>query len=182
MKLTKNLPLVFGIALPIIFILVISLVVFIPSLYVNPQHNFLYMTSDVVYGNNQMYSQTYVVVNDHIALKSVVNNPNRPQYPYVTYRTDNPPLYLYDVKNNSSHQITFDEAKKILVVMDPMSPDGYTVTYRYSNGGIFEIFGGNNTDSRYVITKGNGSKKLDGLLPADAYYSPGNFTFLGWVK
>ena len=37
----KNIPLLIGIALPIIFIFAISVIIFTPSLFIKPQYNFL---------------------------------------------------------------------------------------------------------------------------------------------
>lgn len=178
MKITKNIPLLIGITLPIVFILIISVVIFTPSLFIKPQYNFLYSNNDSYYYDyNNRYSNTYVVENNRLSLSPL------PATAGVTYKADNPPLYLYDVKNNSSHQVEWSEAKNFNIDPGPSSPDGYVVKYQYSNDGIFELFGSNGNQNGYVISKGNGSKKLNGLNSNGySYYNSGNFKFIGWVK
>jgi hypothetical protein len=174
MKATKNIPLLIGIALPVIFILVISIVIFTPSLFLNPQYNFLYSNDNSYY--NQSYLNTYVVKDNHVSL-----NPT-PTTPGIISNASNPTLFLYDVKNNSTHQVDFNEAKNFIVDPGPSSPDGYIVKYQYSNYGIFSLFGSNDNQNGYVISKGNSSKHLNGLnTSGDNYYS-NNFKFIGWVK
>ena len=177
MKITKNIPLLVGIALPIIFILIISTVVFTPSLFIKPQYNFLY-SSDNSYDYYNRYSNTYEVKDGHIALTPV------PPINGYAYKTCNPPLYLYDVKSNTSSKVEFNEVSNLGIDAGPSSPDGYSVTYKYSNDGIFGIFGGSNSSQNgYVISKGNGAKRLEGLTSSGySYYNSGNFQLLGWVK
>ena len=91
MKITKNIPLLIGITLPIIFILIISVVIFTPSLFIKPQYNFLYSNNDSYYYDYR-YSNTYTVENNRLSLSPL------PATSGVTYKDGNPPLYLYDVK------------------------------------------------------------------------------------
>ena len=178
MKITNNIPLLIGVALPIIIIFTISIIIFTPSLFIKPQYNFLYSNTDTYYYDyNNRYSNTYVVEGNHLSLSSL------PTTTRVTYKGDNPPLYLYDVKNNSTHQLDWSEAKNFNIDPGPSSPDGYIVKYLYSNDGIFELFGSNGNQNGYVIYKDNGSKKLNGLNSSGySYYNSGNFKFIGWVK
>jgi hypothetical protein len=176
----KNLPLIIGIALPILFILVISLVIFLPSMSIKPAHNFLYTNENPNnYGYDNRYKNTYEVDSvGHIGLISVPvrNNPyNEP----IVYKGDTPPLYLYDVQADTTRQVSLDEANAMQYVRGPSSPDGYTVTYSRSNDGILEIFG-SSRDEGYMITKGNGQKRLSGLQTTQYYY--GDLNLVGWVK
>ncbi len=177
MKITKNIPLLIGISLPIVFILVISIIVFTPSLFIKPQYNFLYSNNDTYYDYKNGYSNTYVVENNHLLLSPL------PTTTGVVYNIENPPLYLYDVKNNSSHQVDWNEIKNLNIDPGPSSPDGYVVRYQYSNIGIFELFSSGNNQDGYVISKGNRSKKLNGInFSIYNYYNVGNFKFIGWIK
>jgi hypothetical protein len=54
----KNLPLITGIALPIIFIAAISIVVFASSLSIRPQHDFIYSLSSLDYYHQDAASTT----------------------------------------------------------------------------------------------------------------------------
>jgi hypothetical protein len=175
---TKNLPLIVGIALPILFILIISALVFLPSLSIKPQYNFLYTNQDDYYSYGQGYKNTYKVENGKIALEPL---PVPPKGELISYKSDSPKIYFYDFKNNSSHEITWKDALKLNLDPGPSSPDGYNVSYYYGNDGIFELFGSGNNSRGYFVSKGSAKKKLSGLL-ADNYSYQGNFKFIGWVK
>jgi hypothetical protein len=177
---TKHLPLIIGVSLPVIFIAIISIVIFTPSLFIRPQHNFIYSTDDgTYYGYNQAYKNTYVVKNGHLSLQELPVQLNST----YTYKADSPTLYVYEVKTNSSHQITFDEAKNYTVDPGPSSPDGYTVKYEYDDSdGIFDLFGSGHDTSGYFIEKNSGRKRLSGLTSGDRYYYQGNLKLVGWIK
>ena len=168
-----------GIALPIIFIILISIIVFVPPLFIKPQNNFLYIIENNYYTYNQGYLNEYKVVNGQLALDPLPIPKNRPDLKL----TEAPTLYLYNVKTNTSQQISFEEAKRYVLDPGPSSSDGYIVKYEYNNSGIFSIFGGSNGDiNGYFIEKGSGKKKLDGMLVNNTYSYQANFKFIGWIK
>jgi len=172
----KNLPLIVGICLPVVFIIVIALALFVPSLYVKPQYNFVY--SDQSSDNwNNWYRNMYVVRDGRVTVET---RPVTPNDQYKTYRGDNASLFLYDVKTNTARSITLAEAQALTLDPSPSSPDGYVVRYEYGNDGIFELFGSDSSYG-YVITKGNGKKRLDAMVN-DMYRGSGSYTVLGWVK
>jgi hypothetical protein len=171
----KNLPLIIGIALPIIFIIIISFVLFVPSLYVKPQHNFIYTTSDY-YGYNQGYQETYKVLNNRIVTERVLPRDKE------TQQIGAPTLYVYNVQDDTSHQVSFDEVKDLAIDPGPSSPDGYTIAYEYGHDGIFELLGSDGNNNNFFISKGNGKKRLSGLVGDGRYWYQGNFKLIGWVK
>jgi len=171
----KHLPLIVGISLPIIFILLISIAIFVPSFFIKPQYNFIYSSEDY-YGYNQGYKNTYAVEDGSIVLQALPVQPNQ------TYKGDSPTLYLYDVKNNSSHKITLNETKKYTIDSGPSSPDGYTIKYERNHDGIFELFGSNGDGSGYFIEKDSGKKELTGLINDSQYYYQNSFKLIGWIK
>lgn len=172
----KNIPLLIGIAMPIIFILIISIVVFGPSLFLKPQYNFLYSNFDNYYNYNNQYSNTIEVENNKLILKPL------PDFKGVQ-NNNIPPLYLYDVKTNTSKQVDFSEAQKYVVDSGPSSPDGYIVNYNnnYGSYGIFGLFGSGGDNRGYFISKGNSQKRLSGLTNT-GYYNYYQFKFIGWIK
>lgn len=172
---TRHLPLIIGISLPIIFIVVIAVVIFTPSFFVKPQYDFIYVDGDNYYRNGQGYQNTYKVENERIVLEPIAPREN------ISQNKVAPTLYLYDVKTNSSHQITLEEAQTYAVDPGPSSPDGYTVAYQYGHNGIFELFGSSSDNNGYFISKNNGKKKLSGLT-VGTYYSSGGFNLIGWIK
>ncbi len=174
----KHIPLIIGISLPIIFIIIISVTIFTPSLFIKPEHNFLYTVDDTYYSYNQSYKNTFTVTADHISLKPLPTPPNATG----TLMIDQPTLYLYDVKTDTSHQITFDEAKNYTVDAGPSSPDGYLVKYESNNDGIFELFGSNRNSNGYFIEKGSGKKPLTGVSNGARYYYEGNLHLIAWIQ
>ena len=172
----SHLPLIVGILLPIIFIIIVSIAIFVPSLSVDPQHDFVYSAENSYYSYSNEYRNTYKVVNGRIALEPMPYREN------MIYKGDMPDLYRYNIRTFTTHKISLEEAKSLNLDPGPSSPDGYSVAYEYGHSGIFELFGSNSEDDGYFISKGRGKKKLPGL-PVDGYYrNPGSFKFIGWIK
>jgi hypothetical protein len=172
----KNLPLLIGLALPIVFIVVISLVIYIPSFLVRPAHNFLYTTEDASNSYGTYYEHEYKVSDRHLVTEAVSHQSDMDtKMPHK----DVPTLYLYDVHTNTSHEISPDVASTYTLDPGPASSDGYTVTYQYTSGGffLFESRG----QSGYVISNGKGSKKLTGFS-GQRYYGSQDMNFIGWVE
>ncbi|MEK7095495.1 MAG: hypothetical protein AAB917_02440 [Patescibacteria group bacterium] len=177
----KNLPLVIGIVLPIIFIIIISLVIFLPKASLKPLHNFIYSAETPYYSyNNGPYKNTYKIESGRLITQALPINPEYNKN--IVFKADNPPLYLYDVKNESAHEITLEEAQRYILDPGPSSPDGYSVGYSYGHDGIFEIFGSDGNDNGYYVSKGNAKRKLPGLTNGTRYSYDGNFKLIGWVK
>lgn len=180
---TKNLPLIVGIALPIILIAIISLVIFLPSLSVKPAHDFIYTSGDANYDGYSRYYRNSVQVgkDGRIVLKEnpIPNNPQNYLNEYI--KADTPTLYRYDVRTASSHQISLTEAQALVLDPGPSSPDGYTIQYDYGHDGLFELFGSGNRDSGLYIGKGSAKKGLTGMAEQGRYYS-NNFNLVGWIK
>lgn len=169
----KNLPLIVGIALPVVFIAVVSVIIFLPSLRVKPQHNFIYTIGPYYYSGG--YQTTYEVRDGRIVLWDADSRPD--QVPAAVPAA----IYLYDVVADTSRQISFEDAKEYVLVPGPSSPDGYTVDYQYQHDGIFELFGSNDNDSGYFISKDGGKKRLN-AFPGNPYRSWGEFRLVGWVQ
>jgi hypothetical protein len=171
----QHIPLLIGIALPVLFILVISFVLFVPNLSIDPAYNFIY-SGETSYGYSYpQYRTSYYVKDSRIAIANNVTQPN------VTYK-DSPDLFLYDIKNGTSHLITYEEAQKYMLDPGPSSPDGYNIQYEYGGESIFDLFGRNDGGNGFYVEKNRGKKSLPGLQTADRYASRDNFKFIGWVK
>ncbi len=180
----KNLPLIVGIALPIVFIIIISVVIFLPSFFIKPQYNFIYALDNNYYAYNQSYKNTFGVENGKIVSVPISAPLNLPRREVVNYLGDYPKIYLYNVKNGTSHEIGFAEAEKLSLDAGPSSPDGYSISYEYGNYGFFDLIGGNNNSNGYFIYKGNAKKRLLGFVDDNSRYygSNSNFKIIGWIK
>ncbi len=182
----KHIPLIIGLLLPIIFIVVMAIVVYLPSMGIKPEHNFLYTTSgasDYYYNNRPQYTEKYDIDSAGrltTIKEEVVVDKNR-DYGY-TPKQGAPELYLYDVKAETSKQVTLEEAQKFVLERGPSSPDGYSVVYDYNNSGglMSEIVGGRSGYSGYVMSKGKAKKKIVGLT--NTYYYSQNLLIIGWIK
>ena len=173
---TKNLPLIVGISLPIIFVIAISIVVFISYLSIRPQYDFLYSFDSNAYYGYDGYKDTYAVENGAIVLKALAVAQNQ------TYKGDAPTLYLYDVKTNSSHEVSFNDAQGYSLDTGPSSPDGYMIKYEYENGGVLDLFGSSGNDGGYFVEKGDAKKRLPGIADANNINYQGDFNLIGWIK
>lgn len=170
----ENLPIIIAIALPILFIIIASALIFVPSILVDPQHNFIY-TSDTTYSK---YENIYTVVDGKISIKQ---NPYIDEYSKVSIY-DVPKIYLYNVEDDTSKEISLEEAQKFDLDPGPSSPDGFYINYEYGHNGIFEIFGDSGNNRGWYITKGNAEKKIDAIHNERSYYYSNDFELIGWIK
>jgi hypothetical protein len=188
--LKKHLPLVVAIALPIAFIGILAVAIMLPSMRMNPQHDFVYVDRNSVDKHSYepiYFRNEYAVEGDRI-VRRPLNVPQQNQalpggYPYEGYRyEDAPTLYYYSVQDDTTREISFEEAEALAVTPGPSSPDGYTVSYEYNSDGIFELFGSSGSNSGYVITKGTARRSLTGMVTDPNGYGGYDFQLIGWIK
>ncbi len=182
---TKHMPLIVAIALPITFVIILALVILLPNTQIKPSHDFIYTTATNdqygYYDGRSQYKNTYDLKEDKITLKPLII-PTVSKDPYMTAIAyeNAPPIYYYDIENQTSKEISLEEAQKLSLIKGPSSPDGYSISYSTSHEGIFELFGSNNSTS-FVITKGRGSKVLNGVVGYENYYRM-DLNIIGWIK
>lgn len=180
----KHAPLIAAIALPVIFIIILLIAIVVPSVTVNPQFDFIYVDTSEQYKKSfdaSQYKNTYDVKDGKIVKVAVqIYVDPMLKYPELIQYEDAPTLYYYDIAENTSREISFEEAQKLTLDEGPSSPDGYTIKFEYNNDGIFELFGSGNNDSGYVITKGSGRKQLTGIDTL-RYYGE-DVDLIGWIK
>lgn len=168
----KNLPLIAGITIPVLLILFVAGSIYLPGIFIKPKYNFLYLSGTT-------YGQPYFVTNGQLNQNTATST-----YPQTLYPPSNQPntpqLFVYDVLQNQSREISFVDAQKLSLDPNIQSPDGFEVISGNGGGGGFPFFSGSNYDynSRYLVGH-NLSKKLN--IPAVSNYYE-NFTFLGWIN
>lgn len=187
--LKKNFIIILAFTLPILLIIILALSVYLPSLFVSTNYDFIYVTCDTgnydAYYCNEYLEKRYLVVDNNLVLKEIdpldYKNDN---IKYVDlYKDYSPRIFLHDTKNNESREISLKEALNLNLSSLLTSPDGITVSNYYEryNYGIMSIFGGNSSNYGIYLTKGRSKSKLNLINSDDRYYYRNNFKFIGWV-
>lgn len=169
----KNLPLIVAVLLPVVFIVGVFLIFYLPNLLLSPQYNFLYSSPDRYSLNS--FEFNYKVEDGKLQLA-----PNTTTSP-GNQKEKMPKLYVYDVKNDTSRLIEFSEAQGFDLDPNPSSPDGFTFRHERRHNGIFELFGSSGRNNEYALYKGNRSKRLSGIAVGSRYYYR-SVSFIGWIK
>lgn len=163
MNWKKYFPLIIGLGLPILLIIFTAASIYLPKFFINPKFDF-------IYSNNQSYNNKYYVLDSHIQI-----NPN---YREDYYPKNKPQLFYYDIKNDKSRALTYEEASLFNLDQNSKSPDGFEIVYGSESGSLFPIFFYTNRDySTRYISGHNFSKKLNLIQQSDYY----DFQFLGWI-
>lgn len=163
----EHLPIVIGIALPVLMIVGVVGAVFVPAWITDPpQTDFLF-----AHGNYN-YTTHYEMQGSTL---TKVDIPAPKDDPY--YRPEPPPaLYRYDVQEDRATPVTFEEAKALKLDGSTRSPDGFTIGRGHSDRGVFPIFFDGGSYGEYALKKGAYSKSI--TLPEQGYW---NFQFLAWI-
>lgn len=171
------LPLILGIGIPVFFVIIIVLMALLPSLSIKPQHDFLFFVDEhkTSGGYALCFENRFTVSNNQINLiPNVSPCPDRA----MTQAREYPDIYYYNIKNGTVTIITLKEAEMYRLIPGPSSPDGYTVSYEYSNYS-FGLFGGGGNNSGYMIGNAQAKKSLPGI-EATARYGR-DIQIIGWV-
>ncbi len=189
--LKKNFAILLAFLLPIILIAGIALSAYLPSLFVSTKYNFIYTSCDDAnnyrnYNCDLFLSLHYAVVDGKLVVDTSDPNQDFDNNGIPDSKQNfNFRIFLHDTEKNEGREITLEEAQKITLNSLLTSPDGVTVSdrYTYNNGcSDFLFFGGCGSSSYgFYLIKGKGHSKLNLLNTSDRYYYQNNFKFLGWV-
>lgn len=157
-------------ALPVVLIIVVAGVVYLPRLWAKPaQYDFVY-AKDISIPAPGITCRTVWVENGSL-VKQEGYNPNGKS----TVGCENI-LYRYDVLTGQSRRISYNEASVLKYQAGFQSEDGYEVKVGYGNGGPF---GGSSEPAMYLSGQGTSKKlQLTGIDLNSAY----NFQFIGWIE
>ncbi|MDP3996806.1 MAG: hypothetical protein Q8P86_03900 [bacterium] len=192
--LKKNFAIVLAFTLPVALIVVLALSVYLPSVFLSTDYNFIYSTCEFganryPYNCDDYLQKRYSVVQGKLvtnAVDPVVVNSNPLKdtdgdgiADVVNYTSR---IFLHDTEKNESREITLEEAETLSLSGLLTSPDGVTVSSYYNNGGDFFFpFGGGSSSYGYYLTKGRSRSKLNLINRGDRYYYQDNFQFIGWI-
>ncbi len=160
----KNASLIIALSVPVVMVILVALAIYIPGMFYAPTYDFVYSTSDW-----NVYR--LAVVREG---KIVLEEP-----PYVDEKIppSDPIIFRYDIETNTASEISLEEAEQLTLDGAQFSPDGYEIT-RGGNGGIFDIFGPNDSYNTWYIRGRSAGKRLNISNNNDYYY---NFRFVGWI-
>jgi hypothetical protein len=163
----KNLALISAIIIPIAMILLIVISIYLPSLFMNPQYDFLYsMSRHFIYNNDN-----YVIENEKLLVNTGSSKDG-------TYGIPDMKFYIYNTNNNSTKEISYEEAQKLRLDSNIKSIDGFEITDGNQESGFFPFYSfSRNYDSHY-LKNSTTSKKLNLKITSNYY----NFNFIGWIK
>lgn len=182
MNIKNNLPLIFGIAIPILMIAFVAISIYVPQMFIKPEYDFLYLM-----GENYCYLNVKAVSGTTVSVYSVKNSQliqnvsDDDLQKCITARVPELKIFMYNVTTEKSTEVTYDYARSLRLDSSPESPDGFKIVRGEGNGGFFPFYfySGSDYNTRY-ITGRNVSKKLN-ISEGERYYY-NNFTFLGWIK
>lgn len=161
---------IIGVLIPIIFIVIVAVIAYVPSQFINPKHDFLY-TKD--YSSNNYYEIRAKHLVEVPVLTEYDDNNYRDSY---NYRQKVPTIYRYDVASDTTESITFEEARQLTLSSSAKSPDGYKLEEATGSGGFLFWSSYSGSDGDPYLQKGLASKKLS--LPGDSY----DFELIGWIQ
>ena len=187
--LKKNFAIVLAFVLPVALISVVALNVYLPSLFLSTDYNFIYSlctdgTNYYSYRCDNYLQKRYSVVNGKVVVNTIdpAQDSDRDGVPDIN-ENYTARIFFHDTKKNESREITLEEAQTLSINGLLTSPDGITVSNYYdrSGGSFFFIFGGGSSSYGYYLTKGKSRSKLNLINRDDQYYYRDNFQFIGWV-
>ncbi len=168
MKKKLDVSLIIGIAIPIVMVIFVATAIYLPRFFQSPEHNFIYA--------DRGFDLAYYVNNSQ--LTSHCEEKNNDQ---VYYKCDIPAnLYIYNVKENKSDKISFEDAKKLKFSTNYVSSDGYEVIRGGGGDILTSFFGGGRYDYNSWYIKGHAiSKKIDLNYGNNDRYST---SFISWIE
>ena len=156
MDYRKNAPLIAAIAIPLLMIIFVAASIYLPGLFKQPKYSFLYADGYT--------SGFYQVQNGTLGKAINKNSDETPFYKDVK-------IYFYDMAQQRSKEISFNDASKLQLDNNRISLDGFVI----EQGRHTRLFDSSDYSDLYAVS-GSVSKKLNTTI---RNYE---FTFLGWVK
>src|SRR4051812_7664420 len=112
----QKLPLIIGLAIPVLMILFVAGAVYVPRFFLHPQYDFVYVNGDYYY-------RQYSVENGKLIRQVLPEDPKL----YYPKPTQPEKFFVYDIQTDTSKEISFSDAQKLVLDSNLKSPDGYEV-------------------------------------------------------
>ena len=174
----ENLPLIIGLSLPVLMVIVLVAVIYIPRLYTKPTYDFIYTVGSYpVYYNSEPQEKIEYMIIDEKLQKDISSLTVMPKY-YADYT---PNFYRYSVTENRSIPLSDEEVMRLKLDPSKKSPDGFVLNYGVEVDNVFEgIFGEGRDHSQRVLEKGSVSIPIS--IPSVIGRYSTNVFFVGWIK
>lgn len=154
-------------AVPAAIILIVALFTYIPRLLASPDYDFIYASCG-----------TYRCANNFVVREGRVQERDSGYNDSYGYNEEKA-LYYYDVSEDSSRELTVEDAQVFDVDSTSKSPDGYTLERNRNGSGGFFLFW-YDSDSEWELVNGSQKKTVDLVNTGDYYYN--DVEFVGWVN
>lgn len=179
--------------LPVIFILAIILMIYIPPLFVSTDYDFVYAICE---GSRDLCGEalrSYEVLNGKLVgdIDKIIEKITEKQQPskHIPLIFPRIRFFLYQTKAepNANRELTLAEVQSLNLSDRLVSPDGARVELlrEYGSGDFFFFpFGfASKKYAGYYLIKNGGKRKLDLIIrKSDYYYGDSDyFRFIGWV-
>ena len=162
----KNIPLIIALSIPILMVILITISIYVPTLFVKPKFDFIYSVE-----NTYCYHRKHSVQDERVVFSEVSNKKEND----ICRNNQQPRLYYYDVQSFTSKEITLEEAQEYRLDCRRHSQDGFEIVSGDRSFDIFFISGSSYYDK--YLKKGAYSRRIH--LENHHYY---DFRFLGWIK
>lgn len=186
----QNVPLLVGLAIPVLMVVAIFATIYTPRLLAKPNVNFVYAVGNYPiyddYSKSPAERHLYQVSNDTVTMNtSTLDTKEATPYDPYYVRQSAPTFYRYDVTKRQGQELSWEDVQKIHIDKNDTSADGWHVEQGNRNGSIFDLFGSSSTANDWFLVGHNASLQLD--LPnvnrdEPYYYGDQGFHFIGWIK
>ncbi|MEX0672648.1 MAG: hypothetical protein WDZ82_00395 [Candidatus Paceibacterota bacterium] len=171
--LKNNVALLIALTLPVILIVAIVFVVYVPRVFApEPQYDLLY---GVPYDGPRVMGHCsfgYEVL-DGVLEQRITNSCDEGDEPEALYD-----LFVHRVADGENESISFDEARQLTLDENVEAPDGYSLVHNSNHRGIFELFGTSGGRTWY-LEHGVARRSIELDRSASPYYY--NIQFYGWI-
>lgn len=187
-KLKQNFALWIGLGIPVLMIIVIAGIIYIPRWFNTtppPQYDFLYIVGEegaIVFGYDRYAPYPAYPVKGvwpryiyRVSEGKIIREESGPQpagAPVLPVVDIVPKFYFHRVAINSSTPISFDDAAKYTLDTAAKSLDGWEIVRGQCGGGFFPFYERSCDGNAHYLKKGAAATKLELNVAKDDYREP----------
>ena len=164
--------LLIGLGIPVVMTVLIAAAVVVPRYLTgieDPRYDFLYTVGYA--GEYRTYVEDGRLQREEVNKdKAAQTSPVRPELQFFVHR----------VRDNTSEQLTFEEATELRLDSTAFSPDGYEIVHGRRSDFLFPMWSSRDYRTRY-LRKGGRAIKLE-LEIGESFRYGHNMTFVGWIE